>query len=200
MEKADLWELERELRRQNMGVVCGADEAGAGPLAGPVYAAAVVLPPDWLPEGLNDSKKLTEKARERLYDAITEHAASWSVAWVDAEEIDRINILRARMLAMDKAIRGLSPSADFALVDGDKTDGISAPCAAVVKGDARCASIAAASILAKVSRDRYMIELDALYPKYGFARHKGYGTKAHFEALRTYGPCPAHRTTFLKSL
>jgi len=200
MEKPDLWELERALLAQGRRLVCGADEAGAGPLAGAVYAGAVILPAGWIPNGLNDSKKLTERTRDRLFEEIKANAVAWAVASVSEKDIDRINILNARMLAMDKAIRALDPAPDYALIDGDKSRGISVPHTAVVKGDSRSASIAAASILAKVSRDRYITRLDAEYPQYGFARHKGYGTKAHYEALRTYGPCPIHRVTFLKHL
>lgn len=200
MEQPDFWELERSCYDRGCRLVCGADEAGAGPLAGPVYAAAVILPLGWFPKGLNDSKKLTPKTRERLYGEITDYALAWSVASVDEKQIDEINILNARMLAMDKAIRALVPAPDFALIDGNQNRGISLPNLTAVRGDGRSASIAAASILAKVSRDRYMEGLDAVYPRYGFAKHKGYGTKAHWEALRAYGPCPVHRTTFLKNL
>ena len=200
MEQVDLWEAERGCFAQGHRLVCGVDEAGAGPPAGAVYAAAVILPAGWIPDGLNDSKKLTEKTRDRLFDEITANAVAWAVAWVGEREIDTINILNARMLAMDKAIRALDPAPDFALIDGNQNRGISVPNATLVKGDQLSASIAAASILAKVSRDRYITQLDAVYPEYGFARHKGYGTKAHYEALRTHGPCPIHRMTFLKKL
>ena len=193
---ADLWVLERACRAGGIGLVCGADEAGAGPLAGAVYAGAVILPDGLALEGLNDSKQVSPKNRDRLFDEIREKA----VAWVDEGEIDRINILNARMLAMDKAIHLLDPAPEFALIDGNRNKGITIPNATVVKGDSRSASIAAASILAKVSRDRYMEELDRRYPKYGFARHKGYPTNAHYEALRKYGPCPVHRKTFLKNV
>lgn len=197
---ADLWCLERECHARGIGLVCGADEAGAGPLAGAVYAGAVILPDGLALEGLNDSKQVSPKNRERLFDEIREQAVAWAVAWVDEGEIDRINILNARMLAMDKAIHLLDPAPEFALIDGNRNKGITIPNATVVKGDGRSASIAAASILAKVSRDRYMEELDRRYPEYGFARHKGYPTKAHYEALRKYGPCPVHRKTFLKNV
>jgi len=199
-EKLDLWQIERECFARGLELVCRVDEAGAGPLAGAVYAAAVILPPGLKIEGLNDSKKLTEKKREALFDIIREKAVTWSVATVDEKEIDQINILNARMLAMDRAIQGLEPAPEFALIDGNQNRGIQCPNEMVVKGDGRSASIAAASILAKVSRDRYMVEMDALYPQYGFAKHKGYPTKAHYEALRTHGPCPIHRLTFLKKL
>ncbi|BDF70889.1 ribonuclease HII [Oscillospiraceae bacterium] len=197
---ADLWALERACRAGGIGLVCGADEAGAGPLAGAVYAGAVILPDGLALEGLNDSKQVSPKNRDRLFDEIREKAVAWAVAWVDEGEIDRINILNARMLAMDKAIHLLEPAPEFALIDGNRNKGITIPNATVVKGDSRSASIAAASILAKVSRDRYMEELDRRYPEYGFARHKGYPTKAHYEALRKYGPCPVHRKTFLKNV
>jgi len=199
----DLWMIEREQWNNGFTVLCGVDEAGAGPLAGPVYAAAVILPRELDIPGLNDSKKLPEKRREALYDLITAQAESWSVAWAEAEEIDELDILNARMLAMQRAIDGLSVKPDLCLIDGNRDHGsrcaIETPHITVVKGDEKSASIAAASILAKVSRDRYVSqELDALYPQYGFARHKGYGTKRHHAALDEYGPCPAHRKSFLK--
>lgn len=195
-----LWEIETQYAAQGFKLICGADEAGAGPLAGAVYAAAVILPLGLEIEGLNDSKKLTEKKRERLFDVIREKALAWSIQSVSEQEIDEINILKARLKAMDLAIQSLEPQADFALIDGNRDAGIQCPHAAVVKGDSLSANIAAASILAKVSRDRYMLEMDRLYPEYGFARHKGYPTKAHYEALRRCGPCPIHRRTFLKKL
>jgi len=204
MEKPDLWELERSLAEQGAGVVCGCDEAGAGPLAGPVYAAAVILPMGVDLPGLNDSKQVSPKKRDVLFDLIRERAAAWAVAWVDAEEIDRTDILSARMKAMQLAINGLSIRPDFALIDGNRDKGKSAaittPHQTVVKGDSRSASIAAASILAKVSRDRYMERAAEEYPQYEFARHKGYGTKLHYELLRRYGPSPIHRRSFLKNL
>jgi ribonuclease HII len=180
--------------------VCGVDEAGRGPLMGPVCAAAVILPPHTVIEGLNDSKKLTEKKREALFPQITAAAVSYCVAFASAEEIDRLNILNATMLAMQRAIDGLSVPADFALIDGNCKRGITVAAKTIVGGDAKCPSIAAASVLAKVSRDRLCYELDKKYPQYGFARHKGYGTKEHMDALKTYGPCPEHRMTFLKFL
>ena len=180
--------------------VCGVDEAGRGPLAGPVCAAAVILPPGLIIDGLNDSKKLTEKKREALFPQITAAAVSYCVAFASAEEIDRLNILNATMLAMNRAIRALSVKADFALIDGNCKRSIEIPATTIVGGDAKCPSIAAASVLAKVSRDRLCCELDEKYPQYGFAKHKGYGTKEHMDALRKYGPCPAHRMTFLKFL
>lgn len=196
----DLWEIERGCFARGIGLVCGADEAGAGPLAGAVYAAAVILPPGLELEGLNDSKKVSPRKREELFEQIQAQAVAWAVASVDEGEIDRINILNARMLAMDRAIQTLDPAPEYALIDGNRSTGIHCPNETVVKGDGRSASIAAASILAKVSRDRYMEEMDARYPGYGFARHKGYPTKAHYEALRRLGPCPIHRRTFLKNL
>ena len=196
----DLWEIERSCFARGIGLVCGADEAGAGPLAGAVYAAAVILPPGLELAGLNDSKKVSPRKREELFAQIQAQAVAWAVASVDEGEIDRINILNARMLAMDRAIQALDPAQEYALIDGNRNTGIRCPNETVVKGDGRSASIAAASILAKVSRDRYMKELDARYPGYGFARHKGYPTKAHYEALRRLGPCPIHRRTFLKNL
>ena len=186
-----------------METVCGVDEAGAGPLMGPVYAAAVILPREADIPGLNDSKKLTEKKREALYEIITAQAAAWSVARVEAAEIDEMDILNARMLAMQKALDGLTLRPDLALIDGNRDHGsryaIELPHRLIVGGDGKSASIAAASILAKVSRDRYVsTELDAKYPQYQFAKHKGYGTKLHYEMLDQYGPCPEHRRTFLK--
>lgn len=198
MAQRDLWRLEDECLQAGAALICGADEAGAGPLAGDVYAAAVILPWGWTPEGLDDSKKVTPKCRERLFDEICAAAVSWSVASVEAAVIDEINILTARLLAMDRAIQGLKPSPDFALIDGNYDKGISCPHRAVVKGDSLSASIAAASILAKVSRDRYMEEMAETYPEYEFDRHKGYPTKRHYELLRQYGPCPIHRKSFLK--
>lgn len=196
----NLWEIEREYAEKGYKLICGADEAGAGPLAGAVYAAAVILPLGLEIEGLNDSKKLSPKKREALFDVIQQKAIAWSINWVDENEIDATDILRARLKAMDMCINMLEPAADFALIDGNRDKGIRCPHITVVKGDSRSANIAAASILAKVSRDRYMIAQDEIYPEYGFAKHKGYPTKAHYEALRKYGPCPIHRKTFLKNL
>ena len=197
MEKLDLWEIERELHKEGVGPICGVDEAGRGPLAGPVCAAAVILPPEAELPGLNDSKKLSEKKREQLFPEIQRLALAWSVAFASVEEIEERNILGATMLAMNRAISGLSLKPELALIDGNRNQEIQVPSRCVVHGDARCASIAAASILAKVSRDRLMVELAREYPQYGFDRHKGYGTKAHYAALREYGPCPAHRPSFL---
>ena len=198
----DLWQYEREAMEQGSRCVCGCDEAGAGPLAGPVYAAAVVLPYGLEIPELNDSKKLTEKKREALFPVIQAQALAWSVASVSAEEIDATDILSARMKAMQLAIDGLSLPAEFALIDGNRDKGRSAAIRTehrcVVKGDALSASIAAASILAKVSRDRYMVEMAERYPQYAFEQHKGYGTKLHYERLELYGPSPIHRLTFLK--
>ena len=199
----DLWTYEREQWNSGVETVCGVDEAGAGPLMGPVYAAAVILPRELDIPGLNDSKKLTEKKREALYEAITAQAVAYSVARVEAAEIDEMDILNARMLAMQKAIDGLTVRPDLALIDGNRDHGsryaIRLPHQLIVGGDGKSASIAAASSLAKVSRDRYVsTELDAKDPQYQFAKHKGYGTKLHYEMLDQYGPCPEHRMTFLK--
>ena len=198
----DLWHYEREALEQGHALVCGCDEAGAGPLAGPVYAAAVILPLGVEIEGLDDSKKLTEKKREALFPVIQEKAAAWAVARVEAAEIDETDILSARMKAMQLAMDQLSLRPDFALIDGNRDHGrsfaLTTPHRCIVKGDSLSASIAAASILAKVSRDRFMVEQDRLYPAYGFARHKGYGTAQHRAAIARLGPCPIHRRTFLK--
>ena len=199
----ELWTYEQESWAQGCETVCGVDEAGAGPLMGPVYAAAVILPRECVIDGLNDSKKLTEKKREALYSVITETALAWSVASVSAAEIDATDILSARMKAMQMAIDGLSLKPDVALIDGNrdhgKTAAITLPHETVVGGDGRSVSIAAASILAKVTRDRYVTEvLDKKYPQYHFAQHKGYGTKLHYAMLDQYGPCPEHRQSFLK--
>ncbi len=194
----DLFEYERALHREGFALVCGADEAGRGPLAGPVCAAAVILPEDADIPGLNDSKKLTEKKREALFPRIKEKALSYGIAFASVEEIEELNILNAALLAMDRAIGMLDPVPALALIDGNTTKGISVPARSVVGGDARCACIAAASVLAKVTRDRLMLELAAQYPQYGFDQHKGYGTKAHYAALEKYGPSPVHRPSFLK--
>ena len=199
----ELWEYERLAWSSGAETVCGVDEAGAGPLMGPVYAAAVILPRELDIPGLNDSKKLTEKKREALYEVITAQATAYSVARVEAAEIDEMDILNARMLAMQKAIDGLMVRPGLALIDGNRDHGsryaIRLPHQLIVGGDGKSASIAAASILAKVSRYRYVsTELDARYPQYQFAKHKGYGTKLHYQMLDQYGPCPEHRMTFLK--
>lgn len=195
--------LEKAAMARGCAAVCGCDEAGAGPLMGPVYAAAVILPVDCRIPGLDDSKKLTEKKREALFDVICQQAAAWAVASVSAEEIDATDILSARMKAMQLAIDGLAVTPDLALLDGNRDCGRSAAVTTahrcIVGGDGKSASIAAASVLAKVSRDRYVTEvLDKAYPQYQFARHKGYGTRLHYEMLDAYGPCPEHRRSFLK--
>ena len=191
---------EKQAIENGAKTVCGIDEAGRGPLAGPVFAAAVILPVDCVIEGLNDSKKLTEKKRDLLFDEIKEKAVAYCVASVDEKTIDEINILQADFVAMRKAVEGLPVKADFALVDGNQYPhtGIDELC--IVKGDSKSPSIAAASILAKVSRDRYMLELDKKYPEYQFARHKGYGTKLHYECIEKYGVSPVHRRSFLKKI
>lgn len=194
-------EYENAVRAKGFSAVCGVDEAGRGPLAGPVCAAAVILPEDCAIEGLDDSKKLSEKKREALFDIITEKAVAVSVAFASVEEIEEYNILGATFLAMNRAVEGLGIPADFALIDGNAIPkGITIPCQTIVKGDSKSMSIAAASILAKVSRDRLMLELDKQYPQYGFAKHKGYGTKLHNEAILKYGPLPVHRVKFLEKL
>ena len=185
---------------KELGLVCGIDEAGRGPLAGPVCAAAVILPEDWEPAGLDDSKKLSSRKREALYEVITAHALAWSVAYASETEIDEVNILQATFLAMRRALAGLSLKPDFALVDGNRDPTLGIPTRCEVGGDGRFAAIAAASILAKVSRDRLMDAYDREYPAYGFLRHKGYPTKAHYQALAAYGPCPIHRRSFLKKV
>lgn len=197
-ENLDLYRYESDLRAE-YPLICGIDEAGRGPLAGPVCAAACVLPAGLVIPGLNDSKKLSEKRREALYDAITDAALDWSVCLVDEKTVDGINILQATFRAMRGAVEGLSLQPDLCLVDGNQDPGLDLPARTVVKGDATCASIAAASILAKVTRDRVMIRYDAAYPGYGFAVHKGYGTKAHYAAIDALGLCPIHRRTFLKN-
>lgn len=194
------YELERKYMADGFSLVCGIDEAGRGPLSGSVYAAACVLPLDFEIEGLNDSKKLSPKKRELLFDIICENAVAYAIASASPAEIDELNILNADMLAMRRALAALSVCPDLALVDGNIARDFPIPAYPVIKGDAISASIAAASILAKVARDRACIEDDRLYPQYGFAKHKGYGTREHMEALRTYGPCPLHRRSFLKFL
>ncbi len=196
----DLWTLENQIYDEGLSCLCGVDEAGRGPLAGPVYAAAVILPRGLELAGLNDSKKLTEKKREALFDEICEKALSFSVARAEVEEIESLNILNATFLAMNRAIQGLSRQPELALIDGNRCTGIEVPARTVVKGDASCADIAAASILAKVSRDRYMLQMAEEYPQYQFEKHKGYGTKLHYEMLRAYGPSPIHRLSFLRKM
>ena len=199
-----MWEFEQRAAQAGHARVCGCDEAGAGPLAGRVYAAAVILPMGLELPYLNDSKKVTPRRRDILFDQIRGAALAWAVAWAEPEEIDALNILNCRMLAMDRAIRALEPPADYALIDGNRDHGsrcaISLAHETIVGGDGRSASIAAASILAKVSRDRYMEEMARLYPRYEFQRHKGYPTRRHYELLRQYGPCPIHRRSFLGKL
>lgn len=196
----ELWELENEIYDSGVALICGVDEAGRGPLAGPVCAAAVILPRGLEIEGLNDSKKLSEKKRDKLFDAIRAEAVSYGIAFASVEEIEEINILNAAMLAMNRAIERLSVKPALALVDGNRNSAIKMPSRCVVKGDAKCADIAAASILAKVTRDRYMLEMAEKYPEYHFEKHKGYGTKLHYEALREYGPCEIHRPSFLRKM
>ena len=195
----NLFEYEAALHAEGFYLIAGIDEAGRGPLAGPVCAAACVLPDGLVLEGLNDSKKLSEKRREALYDRITAEALAWAVCLVDEKTIDEINILQATFRAMRGAVSKLSVSPDLCLVDGNRDPGLGLPTKTVVKGDATCASVAAASILAKVTRDRLMVELDAQYPGYGFAIHKGYGTKAHYAAIDALGLSPIHRRSFLKN-
>ncbi len=200
MEEVIRYDFDESIRNE-YGIFCGTDEAGRGPLAGDVYAAAVILNPDDVIEEINDSKKLSEKKREKLFDVIKEKAVSWCIATASVEEIEEINILNAAMLAMKRAVSGLDVKPEFVLVDGNKIpDGLEIKADCLVKGDALSASIGAASILAKVARDRYMKEIALKYPEYGFEKHKGYGTKQHREALLKYGPCPVHRMSFLKKI
>ena len=194
----DLWEIERGLIAQGITPICGVDEAGRGPLAGPVCAAAVILPPELEIPGLNDSKKLTDKKRRALYDIIVEEAVSYGIAMASEQEIDEINILQATFNAMERAMDQLAVRPALALIDGNRERPFPVPVQTVVHGDGLSANIAAASILAKVTRDRYMEEMAGRYPQYGFEIHKGYGTKAHYAALTEYGPCPIHRRTFLR--
>lgn len=195
-----LWELEEELYAGGAKLICGIDEAGRGPLAGPVCAAAVILPRGLEIPGLDDSKKLSEKKREELFEQIKEKALCYGIAFADVEEIEELNILGATFLAMNRAFEKLSLKPDIALVDGNRDPGLGLDTRLIVKGDSRCADIAAASILAKVTRDRYMQEMDRLYPQYHFEKHKGYGTKLHYEALREFGPSPIHRPSFLRKM
>lgn len=195
------FELEKSANLSGFTYVCGVDEAGRGPLAGPVCAAAVILPQDAEIKGLNDSKKLSEKKREALFDIIKEKAIAYSIAFASVEEIEEHNILNATFIAMNRAIENLSVKADYALIDGNRVPKeIPIDCETVVKGDAKSASIAAASILAKVTRDRLLLQYDDKYPEYNFAKHKGYGTKEHIEAIKKYGPCEVHRASFLKNI
>jgi ribonuclease HII len=198
MSELDLWAIERQHFANGVNLLCGVDEAGRGPLAGPVCAAAVILPKELVIPGLNDSKKLSDKRRRELYDIITQQAVSYGIAFATAEEIDEINILQATFLAMERAMAQLDPKPELALIDGNRAKDFGLPVQTIVKGDSLSASIAAASILAKVTRDRYMEELAEQYPRYGFEVHKGYPTKRHYAAIAEFGPCPAHRRTFLK--
>ena len=196
----ELWTLENEIYAEGYKLICGVDEAGRGPLAGPVYAAAVILPRDADIPGLNDSKKLTEKKREALFDVITRSALSYGIASASVEEIEKLNILNATFLAMNRAVAQLDPKPELTLVDGNRNTGIETASRCIVKGDSKCADIAAASVLAKVSRDRYMLALAEEFPEYHFEKHKGYGTKLHYEALREFGPLPVHRVSFLRKM
>lgn len=193
------YEFDRAIRDEGFSCICGIDEAGRGPLAGPVFAAAVILDPEDCIEGINDSKKLSEKKREQLFDQICARAAAYAIASASVEEIETFNILQATFLAMRRALEALPLTPELALIDGNRLPPeLSVPARCVIKGDALSASIAAASILAKVSRDRYMLKMAEQYPQYAFEKHKGYGTAVHYEALRTYGPSPIHRMSFLK--
>ena len=192
--------FENEARLDGYRIICGIDEAGRGPLCGPVCAAAVILPDNCEIEGLNDSKKLSEKKREALFDMIKEQAVSYGIAMASAQEIDEINILQATFLAMRRAVAALAVTPDCALIDGNGKPGLPMEQRTIIKGDSKSVSIAAASILAKVTRDRYMKEMDKQYPQYAFAQHKGYGTKLHYEKLAEHGLCPEHRRTFLKKI
>ena len=196
----ELWTLENEIYAGGVKLLCGVDEAGRGPLAGPVCAAAVILPQNCEIPGLNDSKKLTEKKREALFDVICAAAVSYGIAFATVEEIEEYNILSATFMAMNRAIAKLDPAPELALIDGNRNTGIQFPSRCIVGGDGKCADIAAASVLAKVTRDRYMLQMAELYPQYGFEKHKGYGTKAHYEAIRAYGPSPIHRPSFLRKM
>ncbi|MBQ1577260.1 MAG: ribonuclease HII [Oscillospiraceae bacterium] len=196
----ELWSIENEIYESGVAPLCGVDEAGRGPLAGPVCAAAVILPRGLVIEGLNDSKKLSEKKRELLYDEIIEKAVSYGIAFATVEEIEEKNILEATFLAMNRAIEKLSVQPALALIDGNRDRGIAVEARCVIGGDGKCADIAAASILAKVTRDRYMLQLAQQYPQYGFEKHKGYGTAAHYAAIRTFGPSPVHRMSFLRKM
>lgn len=198
MSETNLWEIENGLYAEGYQVICGVDEAGRGPLAGPVCAAAVILPPNTVIPGLNDSKKLTDKRRRELYPVIKEQALAYGIAFASHEEIDEINILQATFLAMRRALEQLDVKPDMVLVDGNRLTDFGVPAKSVVKGDSLSANIAAASVLAKVTRDDLMLTEAENFPQYGFEIHKGYGTKAHYEALRAHGPSPIHRMTFLK--
>ena len=194
----DLWSIENEIYDSGVSVLCGVDEAGRGPLAGPVCAAACILPRGFVIDGLDDSKKLSDKKRRELFDVIKREAVSFGVAFASVEEIEKHNILRATFMAMNRAIAKLDAVPELAIIDGNRAVGIEMPARCIVKGDSKCADIAAASILAKVTRDEYMLAMAEKYPEYHFEKHKGYGTKLHYEALREYGPSPIHRMSFLK--
>ena len=196
----EMWLFEKEINEQGYELVCGIDEAGRGPLAGPVYAACVILSKGCVINGINDSKKLSEKKREQLFDEIIEKAVAYNIASVDEKIIDEINILNATHLAMNNALEGMKVKPDFALIDGNSIKNMKTPHQTIVKGDAKSISIAAASILAKVARDRYITEISEKYPEYEFAKHKGYGTKLHTDLLKKYGPCEIHRRTFLTKI
>ena len=196
----ELWTLENEIYAGGVKRLCGVDEAGRGPLAGPVCAATVILPQNCEIQGLNDSKKLTEKKREALFDVICAAAVSYGIAFATVEEIEEYNILGATFMAMNRAVAQLDPVPELALIDGNRNTGIQIPSRCIVGGDGKCADIAAASVLAKVTRDRYMRQMAELYPQYGFEKHKGYGTKAHYDAIRAYGPSPIHRPSFLRKM
>lgn len=200
MTQIDMWKYENQCRDEGYKLVCGIDEAGRGPLAGPVCAAAVILPANADIPGLNDSKKLSDKRRRELYPIIQETAVAYGIAFADEKEIDSINILQATFLAMERAVSALSKKPDFLLIDGNRSKDFGIPAKTVVQGDSLSASIAAASILAKVTRDNYMVKMAEEYPGYSFEIHKGYGTKDHYKALGELGPCPIHRMTFLKKL
>ena len=200
MSQNNLWEIENHYMDQGSRLICGIDEAGRGPLAGPVCAAAVILPPNLTIDGLNDSKKLTDKKRRELFPVITENALAYAIAFADEKEIDQINILQATYLAMERAVNKLAIHPDLLLIDGNRTKDFGIPTETVVRGDSLSASIAAASVLAKVTRDNFMLEQAEVYPQYDFDVHKGYGTKAHYAALTEYGPCPIHRMSFLRKL
>ena len=198
MTSATMWEIEDGFFNQGLGVICGVDEAGRGPLAGPVCAAAVILPKHLEIPGLTDSKKLSDKRRRELFPEIQRQALAYGIGFASEKEIDEINILQATFLAMERALAQLCITPELALIDGNREKDFGIPVKTVIKGDSLSANIAAASILAKVSRDDFMLEMAREYPQYGFEVHKGYGTKAHYDALRLYGPCPIHRQTFLK--
>lgn len=196
----ELWSIENEIYDSGVSILCGVDEAGRGPLAGPVCAAACILPRGLVIDGLDDSKKLSDKKRRELFDVIKREAVSFGVAFASVEEIEEHNILRATFMAMNRAIAKLDVVPELAIIDGNRAAGIEMPARCIVKGDSKCADIAAASILAKVTRDEYMLAMAEKYPEYHFEKHKGYGTKLHYEALREHGPSPIHRMSFLKKV